>query len=40
MREQPTEILPIVHNGAFTSDVLVEVPERRRGRHSARRSRS
>jgi putative ABC transport system ATP-binding protein len=40
MREQPTEILPIVHNGAFTSDLLVAATERRGGRHSARRSRS
>jgi putative ABC transport system ATP-binding protein len=35
MREQATEILPIVHNGEFTSDTLVESPQPRNGRHSA-----
>ena len=38
MRDEPTELLPIVHHGAFTSDVLVETPLRRGGRHSTRRS--
>jgi putative ABC transport system ATP-binding protein len=38
MRDQPTELIPIVHHGVFTSDVLVEAPPRRGGRHSTRRS--
>jgi putative ABC transport system ATP-binding protein len=44
MRDQPTEIIPIVHNGAFASDVLVDAPDApdapqsRGARHSTRRS--
>jgi putative ABC transport system ATP-binding protein len=37
MRDQPTEIIPIVHNGAFAAGLLVEAPQRSRGRHSVRR---
>jgi putative ABC transport system ATP-binding protein len=37
VREWPTELIPIVHNGTFASSVLVDGPLRRRGRHSARR---
>jgi putative ABC transport system ATP-binding protein len=37
MRDQPTEIIPIVHNGAFAAGPLVEAPQRSRGRHSVRR---
>jgi putative ABC transport system ATP-binding protein len=38
MREQPTEIIPTVHHGAFISKAMVSGPPKRRGRHSARRS--
>ena len=38
MREQPTEIIPTVHNGTFTSDMLMNFPPPQIGRHSARRS--
>jgi putative ABC transport system ATP-binding protein len=37
MRDWPTELIPIVHNGTFASDVLVDGPRPRRGRHPARR---
>ncbi len=37
VRDWPTELIPIVHNGTFASNVLGEGPLRRRGRHSARR---
>jgi putative ABC transport system ATP-binding protein len=37
VRDQPTEIIPTVRNGAFTSHLLVADPPRRRGRHSAHR---
>ena len=38
VRDQPTEITPIVHNGAFTADLLVESPQRRGGRHATYRA--
>lgn len=38
IRDQPTDIIPTVHHGAFTSSALVASPAGRRGRHSARRS--
>jgi putative ABC transport system ATP-binding protein len=37
VRDQPTEIIPTVRNGEFTSNLLVAEPQRRGGRHSARR---
>jgi putative ABC transport system ATP-binding protein len=37
VRDQPTEIIPTVHHGEFTSHLLVADPPRRRGRHSAHR---
>ncbi|TPG33226.1 ABC transporter ATP-binding protein [Mycolicibacterium hodleri] len=38
VRDQPTEIIPTVCHGEFTSHLLVADPPRRGGRHSARRS--
>ncbi len=38
VREQPTEIIPAVRHGAFTSDLLAAHPPRRSGRHSAHRT--
>jgi putative ABC transport system ATP-binding protein len=37
MRDQPTEIIPTVRHGEFTSHRLVADPLRQRGRHSAHR---
>jgi len=37
MRDQPTEVIPTVRNGEFTSHVLLSDPPRQRGKHSARR---
>ncbi|MEU0496103.1 ABC transporter ATP-binding protein [Mycobacterium sp. NPDC006124] len=37
VREQPTEVIPTVRNGEFTSHVLLTDPPRRRGKHSAHR---
>ena len=37
MRDQPTEIIPIVHNGAFAAGLLVAAPQVGRGRHADRR---
>ena len=37
VRDQPTEIIPTVRNGEFTSRLLVADPPRHRGRHSAHR---
>lgn len=37
VRDQPTEIIPTVRNGEFTSHLLLADPPRRRGRHSANR---
>ncbi|MCV7135387.1 ABC transporter ATP-binding protein [Mycobacterium hodleri] len=37
IRDQPTEIIPTVRNGEFTSHVLTTDPPRQRGKHSARR---
>ena len=37
VRDQLTELIPIVHNGTFASDVLVERPRRRGGRYTAHR---
>jgi putative ABC transport system ATP-binding protein len=37
IRDQPTEIIPTVRNGEFTSHVLTTDPPRRRGKHSAHR---
>jgi hypothetical protein len=37
VREQPTEIIPTVRHGEFTSHRLVADPLRQRGRHSAHR---
>lgn len=36
-RDQHTDVIPTVRNGAFTSQMLVADPPRRRGRHSAHR---
>lgn len=36
-RDQHTDVIPTVRNGAFTSHLLVADPPRRRGRHSAHR---
>lgn len=38
MRDQPTEIIPTIHHGAFTRDALVAATPPRGGRHTARRS--
>ena len=38
MRDQPTEIIPTIHHGAFTSDLAVAGRRQRGGRHSTRRS--
>jgi putative ABC transport system ATP-binding protein len=38
MRDQPTEIIPTIHHGAFTGDALVAATPPRGARHSARRS--
>jgi putative ABC transport system ATP-binding protein len=37
VRDQPTEVIPTVRNGEFTSQVLVTDPPRQRGKHSAHR---
>ncbi|KAA0093262.1 ABC transporter ATP-binding protein [Mycolicibacterium sp. P1-18] len=37
IRDQPTEIIPTVRNGEFTSRVLTSDPPRQRGKHSAHR---
>lgn len=37
VRSQPTEIIPTIRHGAFTSEALVAASQRRGGRHSARR---
>ena len=37
VREQPTEVIPTVRHGEFTSQVVVTGPPRRRGKHSAHR---
>ena len=37
IRDQPTEIIPTVRNGEFTSPVLTADPPRHRGKHSAHR---
>jgi len=37
VREQPTEIIPVIHHGAFTSDVTAAGRQRRGARHSTHR---